>query len=189
LPKSLVKLHDYDTILKNAEADMELRRTEISDIPVVMDIINDSIAGLKEAGIDQLQKGYPNAKSIENDIEQGWAYVLVEDNEILATLALCFQSDPNYEKIYEGQWINLDRYAVIHRIAVKMSRKGEGLALIAMKHCEDICLQNQVYNIKVDTHRKNKSMQRMLEKSGYQYCGIIYLIDGAERFGLQKVLR
>jgi hypothetical protein len=168
---------------------MELRKTEKSEIPAVMDIINDSIAGLKAAGIDQWQKGYPNAKSIENDIEQGWAYVLVEGNEILATLALCFQPDPNYEKIYDGDWINLDPYAVIHRIAVKMSRKGEGLALIAMKHCDEICIQNHVYSIKVDTHRKNHSMQRMLNKAGYQYCGIIFLIDGAERFGLQKVLR
>lgn len=168
---------------------MELRKTEKSEIPVVMDIINDSIAGLKAAGIDQWQKGYPNAKSIENDIEQGWAYVLVEGNEILATLALCFQPDPNYEKIYDGDWINLDPYAVIHRIAVKMSRKGEGLALIAMKHCDEICIHNHIYSIKVDTHRKNHSMQRMLNKAGYQFCGIIFLIDGAERFGLQKVLR
>lgn len=168
---------------------MELRKTEKSEITAVMDIINDSIAGLKAAGIDQWQKGYPNAKSIENDIEQGWSYVLVEGNEILATLALCFQPDPNYEKIFEGDWINLEPYAVIHRIAVKMSRKGEGLALIAMKHCDEICIKNNVFSIKVDTHRKNHSMQRMLNKAGYQYCGIIYLIDGAERFGLQKVLR
>lgn len=168
---------------------MELRKTEKNEITAVMDIINDSIAGLKAAGIDQWQKGYPNATSIEYDIEQGWAYVLVDGKEILATLALCFQPDPNYEKIFEGQWINLEPYAVIHRIAVKMTRKGEGLALIAMNRCEDICLKNHVFNIKVDTHRVNKSMQRMLYKAGYQYCGIIYLIDGAERFGLQKVLR
>jgi hypothetical protein len=34
-------------------------------------------------------------------------------------------------------------------------------------------------------------MQRMLQKAGYVYCGIIFLIyaDGAERFALQKVLR
>jgi hypothetical protein len=168
---------------------MELRKTEKSEITDVMDIINDSIAGLKAAGIDQWQKGYPNAKSIEYDIEQGWSYVLVDGNEILATLALCFQPDPNYEKIYEGEWINLDPYAVIHRIAVKMSRKGEGLALIAMKHCDEICVKNNVFSIKVDTHRKNKSMQQMLHKAGYVYCGIIYLMDGDERFGLQKVLR
>jgi GNAT superfamily N-acetyltransferase len=168
---------------------MELRKTEKYEISAVMAIISDSIAGLKAAGIDQWQKGYPNAKSIEYDIEQGWSYVLVEGDEIIATLALCFHPDPNYEKIYEGQWINEEPYAVIHRIAVKMSRKGEGLALIAMKQCEDICRKNHVFNIKVDTHRKNQSMQRMLQKAGYQYCGIIYLIDGAERFGLQKVLR
>ena len=64
---------------------MELRKTEKSEIPAVMDIISDSIAGLKAAGINQWQQGYPNAKSIENDIDQGWSYVLVQENEILAT--------------------------------------------------------------------------------------------------------
>jgi predicted GNAT family N-acyltransferase len=168
---------------------MQLRRTRYEDIMDVMSIINDSIAGLKNAGIDQWQNGYPNAQSIENDIRQGWGYVLTQGEEILATLALCFDPDPNYTKIYEGQWINLKPYAVIHRIAVKMSYKGQGLALIAMKQCEEICLHNHITNIKVDTHRHNHSMQRMLNKAGYQMCGIIYLADGAERFGLQKVLR
>jgi GNAT superfamily N-acetyltransferase len=168
---------------------MKLRRTKYEDISEVMNIINDSIAGLKSAGIPQWQQGYPNASSIENDIKRGWAYVLIDDDEILATCALCFEPDPNYTHIYQGDWINLDPYAVIHRIAVKASRKGEGLALILMKHCEDICLNQQIFNIKVDTHRLNTSMQRMLDKAGYTYCGIIYLADGAERFGLQKVLR
>jgi GNAT superfamily N-acetyltransferase len=168
---------------------MELRRTKYEDISDVVSIINDSIAGLKSAGIPQWQQGYPNASSIENDIKRGWAYVLCEGEEILATCALCFEPDPNYTHIYQGDWINLDPYAVIHRIAVKASRKGEGLALILLKHCEDICLNQQTFNIKVDTHRLNTSMQRMLDKAGYTYCGIIYLADGAERFGLQKVLR
>jgi predicted GNAT family N-acyltransferase len=189
LPKFLVKLHVCDTILPNAEAIMELRRTKYEDIADVMSIINDSIAGLKNAGIDQWQNGYPNAQSIENDIRQGWGYVLTHGEAILATLALCFEPDPNYTHIFEGQWINLNPYAVIHRIAVKMSFKGQGLALIAMKQCEEICLNNHITNIKVDTHRHNHSMQRMLKKAGYQMCGIIYLADGAERFGLQKVLR
>lgn len=170
---------------------MKLRKTKPEDIPDVIRIINDSIAQLKAAGIDQWQNGYPNASSIENDIAKGWAYVLTDEEEILATLALSFDKDPNYDTIFEGTWINDEPYGVIHRIAVKMSRKGEGLALIAMKRCEEICLENGIFNIKVDTHRHNRSMQRMLAKAGFTLCGIIYLThaDGAERLALQKVLR
>ena len=169
---------------------MHLRKTKTEDIPVVISIIGDAIEELRKASIDQWQNGYPNASSIENDIAKGWGYVLVEDDEIVATLALCFDKDPNYEVIADGEWLNQEPYAVIHRIAVRRSRKGQGLAGVAMKMCEDICLDRGIFNIRIDTHRQNLSMQRMLQKAGYVYCGIIFLIDavGAQRLALQKVL-
>ena len=40
-----------------------------------------------------------------------------------------------------------------------------------------MCIRDR---IRIDTHRQNASMQRMLEKNGFAYCGIIYLQDGAE---------
>lgn len=170
---------------------MYLRKTRSEDIPVVISIIDDAIKELRKASVNQWQNGYPNAASIEIDIDKGWAYVLVQDDEILATLALSFDGDPNYDIIVDGDWLNQEPYAVIHRIAVKLSRKGEGLAGIAIEMCENICLDQGIFNIRIDTHRLNLSMQRMLQKAGYTYCGIIYLThsDGAERLALQKVLR
>ena len=31
-------------------------------------------------------------------------------------------------------------------------------------------------------------MQRLLEKSGFKYCGIIYLEDGNERIAFEKII-
>jgi len=45
----------------------------------------------------------------------------------------------------------------------------------------------QCGDLKIDTHRDNVIMQRALEKSGFTYCGIIYLKDGSERLAYQKV--
>ena len=39
-----------------------------------------------------------------------------------------------------------------------------------------------------DTHRGNKIMQRVLEKNGLVYRGIIYLEDGGERLAFEKLL-
>ena len=44
----------------------------------------------------------------------------------------------------------------------------------------------QCRNLRIDTHRDNVVMQHMLDKNGFQYCGIIYLEDGSERMGYQK---
>lgn len=58
-----------------------------------------------------------------------------------------------------------------------------------MNDAEKICTQNKVYSIKVDTHENNKPMQRLLEKLGYEYCGIIYLENGDKRVAFEKLLK
>ena len=40
-----------------------------------------------------------------------------------------------------------------------------------------------------DTHRDNKIMQRVMEKNGLQYRGIIYLADGDQRLAFEKILK
>jgi RimJ/RimL family protein N-acetyltransferase len=51
----------------------------------------------------------------------------------------------------------------------------------------DYCF-SRTTNIRIDTHRQNTHMQRALEKYGFRYCGIIYLLDGAERLAYQRCL-
>jgi hypothetical protein len=51
-----------------------------------------------------------------------------------------------------------------------------------------LCRACGVRSIKNDTHKDNKSMQRMQAKSGFEYCGIIYLEDGAERIAFEKLI-
>ena len=42
--------------------------------------------------------------------------------------------------------------------------------------------------MKNDTHKDNQSMQRMQAKNGFEYCGLIYLEDGAERIAFEKIV-
>nr|HPQ29103.1 hypothetical protein [Desulfobacteraceae bacterium] len=42
-------------------------------------------------------------------------------------------------------------------------------------------------NIRVDTHKDNISMKRILIKKGFQYCGVIYNQWGDERLAFQRV--
>ena len=39
----------------------------------------------------------------------------------------------------------------------------------------------------MDTHEDNISMQRLLEKNNFKYCGIIYLEDGNKRIAFEKL--
>lgn len=166
---------------------MEFRKSSELDLDNIMDIIRQAQFYFKSRGIDQWQDNYPNIETINADIKNGNSYVLLKGN-IVGTAALCFGGEKNYECIYEGKWMSDFKYAVIHRIAVAANYKGLGLASVIIKNIEKICRDNSVLSIRADTHRDNVSMQKMLQKNKFEYCGIIYLNDGSERIAFEKII-
>ena len=87
--------------------------------------------------------------------------------------------EPTYLKIFEGRWLNDSPYATIHRIGSRLGAKGVLKAAVQAA---------SVYkNIRIDTHRDNAIMQHVLEKEGFKYCGIIYLLSGDERLAYQLI--
>ena len=81
--------------------------------------------------------------------------------------------------IKDGAWLNDRPYGVVHRVAC--ASRGRGLA----SHCLNWCFE-QWGNIRIDTHRNNIPMQKMLEKNGFSRCGIIFVEAGPERIAFQK---
>ncbi len=167
---------------------MEFRKTVKTDINDVMNIIRQAQVYFKELGINQWQNDYPNVEIINNDIDNENSYVLLKDNNIVATAVISFEEEKTYDSIYEGQWISNKEYAVIHRIAVNNNYKGLGISSKIIRNVEQLCLKKGVYSIKVDTHEENLSMQKMLKKNQFQYCGVIYLEDGSKRIAFEKIL-
>ena len=165
-----------------------LRRSEKKDIDRIMEIIDGAKSYLKENMVDQWQNGYPNHEAIESDIEKNWSYVYEEDDLVLGTTALSFDGEETYEKIYEGAWISDIDYGVIHRVGVDNSMMGKSIGSKILEEVDRICIQKGIYSIKVDTHEDNMAMQRLLDKNGYKYCGVIYLKDGNKRLAFEKIL-
>ncbi len=167
---------------------MEFRKAVESDIDRIMEIIRQAQAYLKEQGINQWQNNYPNTETIKNDIDKGYGYVLLKEGEIVGTVSVSFDGEKTYEKIYDGKWISNFDYVVIHRIAIDRRFKGRGLASEIMKNIEEMSLKRNIHSIRIDTHEDNKPMQRLIEKNGFQYCGIIYLADKSKRLAFEKLI-
>ena len=168
---------------------MIFRKTTYADIPAVFTIIKQAQHYLKSQQIDQWQNGYPNEASLTADIDHGYSYVMEENETIIGTLALIFDPEPTYTHIYEGSWKTTNTcYATLHRVAVADQRKGIGIAGKMLAEVEHICYLHSISSIRMDTHKENLSMQRMMQKNGFDYCGIIYLEDGAKRLAFEKVL-
>lgn len=168
------------------EKKLNFRKTVKADIDNVMVVIKQAQDYFKEQGINQWQNNYPNSDTINNDITNGHSYVLLKDDSIVATVAVSFGGESTYNNIHEGQWITNDKYAVIHRIAVDNTYKGLGLSSEIIKKIEELCLSKDVHSIKVDTHKENLPMQKVFKKNNFEYCGIIYLLDGNERIAFEK---
>ena len=84
-----------------------------------------------------------------------------------------------YNIIYDGQWLDEKPYHVIHRIA--STPESHGILDVVLDYCEAVSP-----NIRIDTHEANIIMRKGLERHGYQYCGIIHLLNGDERLAFQK---
>lgn len=169
---------------------LTLRPTQECDLPDVMRIIADAQTDFRVRGIDQWQNGYPNEQSIRNDIARGESYVVIRGEQVVATAMITFAPDPNYAAIYDGEWLlaTPKSYATIHRIAVDLSERGRGIAEWIVRQTERMCRKRGADSLRIDTHRDNRSMQRVAEKNGMTLCGTIYLADGAERLAYEKIM-
>ena len=167
---------------------MEFRKAVETDVNNIINIIHQAQAYFKEHGINQWQNNYPSVETINNDIADKNSYVLLKDNNIVATAAVSFDKEKTYDSIYDGEWISNNEYAVIHRIAVDSDYKGLGISSQIIKNVEQLCLNKGVHSIKIDTHEENLSMQKLLKKNKFQFCGIIYLEDKSKRIAFEKTL-
>lgn len=165
---------------------MILRKAILSEQPIIWKILQQAIQQRKEEGSNQWQNGYPNEQTILDDINNNSAYVLIENNVIIAYTSIFFGIEPAYTEI-EGKWLTNDNYVVVHRVAVSNEWKGKGIASHLFNLIEDLSLKHKVYSIKVDTNFDNIPMLKILEKLNYTYCGEVYF-NGSARRAFEKVI-
>ncbi len=159
---------------------LTIRKTTAADIEAVNQIYLSARTFMRATGNPTQWNGvYPNSQDVAEDIRRGIGYVVCEGDEIVGAFAFFVGKEPTYRRIDGGAWKKEGPYGVIHRIAV--ARHGLGIAGLCFDYCFRAC-----GNLRIDTHRDNRVMQRALEKSGFAYCGIIYLASGDERLAYQK---
>ncbi len=129
---------------------------------------------------NQWEKGYPNKETIAEDINNDYLFVVTLNNKIVGTFVFFVGIEPAYNEIFNGKWLNNDKYGVIHRVAKKDGNNG------ILKAITDYCL-TITDNLKIDTHKDNLIMRHLLISLGFTECGIIYIRGGKERIAYQKI--
>lgn len=165
---------------------MQLRKANLSEIPVIWKILQQAIEQRRIDGSQQWQDGYPNPETISNDIHNGYGFVLIDNETIIAYAAIIFEPEPAYEEIV-GKWLTDDEYVVIHRVAVSNAVKGKGIATQLFQLIEHLATENKVYSIKVDTNFDNVPMLKIMDRLDYTYCGEVFF-RGSARRAYEKIL-
>lgn len=145
-----------------------------------MSILVDGRASLAALGIDQWQGGYPHRAVIESDVARGESYVVEEDGRVLATSMIGFAGERDYDRIEHGSWLTSctsddPSYGVVHRVAVRSSETGRGMASYLLSCAERLARVNGRASVRIDTHPGNAPMRGLVTKAGYEECGTIYI--------------
>lgn len=159
-----------------------IRTAEATDLPVIMQLVASAKAIMRKSGnMNQWNNGYPSEEIILEDINDGCCRIIMHDDTAVGSFVIKAGPDPTYSNIYDGQWLNDEPYHVIHRIT--SSEDAHGIFKEMLDYCYNIS-----HNIRIDTHRDNAIMRHLLEKYGFNCCGIIHIANGDERVAYQKII-
>lgn len=164
--------------MENSRYLFSLRKAQPQEFGQAMELIEQGRAYLKAQGIDQWQQGYPDADCIRGDLAAGKGYFFTDGKEILGYLCIDLDGEPAYQDI-KGSWLTGRNagYMVIHRLAFDAKCRGRGLAAQVFRLAESMCREIGIGSIRIDTDEENKIMQRVLEKSGFLFCGTIWFAN------------
>lgn len=160
---------------------MEIRTATYQDLDSITAVIEAARTIMRESGNHTQWIGYPSRAVIYEDIQLKQAFVCDINGEVVGYFCLIVgqDPDPNYRVIHDGNWLDDAPYGVIHRLA--SARQVKGIAQKAFEYAFSV-----THNVRVDTHHDNIPMQNYLKKTGFSYCGIIYVNDGSPRDAFQK---
>lgn len=162
------------------------------DLDRIMEIVAYARRSLKRHRVDQWQGDYPSREVFTADIRRGELYALRHGGELAAFFLISDRPEPCYEEISDGKWTADIPYCVLHRCAVAEEYRGTGLAEHMLRCAEERARQLGGRAVRVDTHRKNRSMQQLLRNGGYRYRGNVLVDENGHdpaRQAFEKILK
>jgi len=158
-----------------------IRKARMDDVPVILQLVQEARGIMRSSGnMNQWTDGYPSRETIQEDINNGHCYLCVEEpsGEVIASFAFIPGPEPTYKEIFQGQWLDDKPYYVVHRLA--STAASHNVFNDVMDYCMGVA-----GNLRIDTHRDNVIMRHVIDRYGFIYCGIIYLLNGDERLAYQ----
>lgn len=158
-----------------------VREATMQDLPRCMEIYRVAQRFMVKAGNpNQWESGFPPEAQIAEDIAGHHLMVWTDGDDVpQGAFAYLPGPEPDYAKIYEGEWQDNGTYDVVHRFAT--AKQGLGIGSAMMRWALDEA-KAEGMAVRIDTHRDNIPMQGLIRSCGFVYCGIVHIRrNGEER--------
>jgi GNAT superfamily N-acetyltransferase len=165
---------------------LELIAARETELQTAMEMINAAKKYLRDSGVDQWQRGYPDEACIRQDLQTGKGYFLVEEGQKIGYLCIDFDGEPAYVHL-QGEWGTGEPYAAVHRMAFSPDARGKGWSSKVIPLIEDFCRRQGIRFFRADTDEKNLKMRHILEKNGFTFRGTIWF-DYSAKIAFDKSL-
>lgn len=157
-----------------------VRQAEMEDLERMLEIFQIAREYMKaNRNPNQWKDNRPSAESVEKDIQNKNSYIIEREGKTVGTFVLLKTPDPCYERII-GKWKNEEEYGTIHKVASDGTCKG--ILEEALEFATGF-----FKNLRIDTHKDNQKMRYLIEKNGFEYCGIVFMEDNSERLAYQRI--
>ncbi|EHQ28147.1 GNAT family N-acetyltransferase [Mucilaginibacter paludis] len=151
---------------------MLIRKGTLSDVPAIMQLIDDVVPAMIAAGNFQWDSNYPNPAVFEQDIQLNQLWVAEIENAIAGVAAITTDQDEEYATV---GWDITETAIVTHRLAVNPQYRGLGIAAELLNQAEQEALARGINFLRIDTNSNNQATQKLFPKLGYVYAGEISL--------------
>ena len=131
-------------------------------------------------GIDQWDENYPNADIIRADIKARTYFIAELNGEIVGGINLDKNQDPAYLTI--GWKDKTNSFLVVHRLAVKKEKWGDGIGKELMLFVEMVVVEEGYQSIRLDTYSGNPKAIDFYRRLGYTELGTIDLKPEKDKY-------
>lgn len=148
---------------------MKIRKAEIEDLNIVIDIFRNAINEMDDNNIHQWDETYPANTILEQDILKKQMYVGVKEDTIVSVLVVNDEFDNQYKN---GNWeYDNERFAIIHRLCVNPIYQNQKVGKNTMIMIENLLQEEGIQSIRLDAFSLNPYALKMYETLGYKKVG------------------
>lgn len=148
---------------------MEIRKAELKDLNIIIDIFKSAIDTMNSNSIYQWDEIYPDNTILKQDIVSDQMYVGIIDDKIVSAVVVNNEFDEQYKN---GNWkYDNERFAVVHRLCVSPDYQNKKVGRNTMLMIEELLKKEGIQYIRLDAFSQNPYALRMYEALGYKKIG------------------